>query len=660
MTPSNTSPKTQTILFLAANPNDNVNQLGQELREIEAGLQRAQRGYQFNLEQRSAVRPRDIQRAMLDVNPQIVHFSGRSEGETGLVFEDNIGNSQLVDGAALAALFELFANQLDCVVLNGCYSKVQAQAISQHIPFVIGMKKAITKQAANAFAVGFYDALVAGRDVEFAFRLGCTAIQLEGIAEHLTPVLLRRPTVVGDAVQVNQNSLDLEAYRIREYNPTIKYLINRAENSFDMILRSGKILFECFPDFEKALERGCSIRIIILNILNNSLIINMSYKSSDPLEKLRENFECGENAIKRLTNLSKNCDGKFDVKMCDHYLPSELVFLSTFSGKSKGFVFSIPLKFKQSPRTSPGILSSLENTSEIFKFYQHEFDSLWKYINSDKNFDANFDISKALLKIKNVCTMSEVDIFNMYEIFKKWGFVIIQPNEIKEEIEYFETELLELKKYFGNDFQHNRMRENGISTVALEPGFPGNFGTLNISTGLHTDGSYDELPPKVIIHQCVIPSEKDGETLLVSFKNIYRQLINNESTIKALSCDSRTFTIRSGSKSCTRSVFCGCKEDGRIRAAFRSCENRPLPGVFTTSPAGAMREAFNELDKIIHREENIFSFKLNKFDILILDNTSVLHGRSKFEDNSDRRLHRLMLDGEISDHKERLCFGFEL
>jgi hypothetical protein len=205
MTSPNTDP--QTILFLAANPKGTPPlRLDQELRDISEGLQRAQKRDRFNLEQRSAVRPRDIQRAMLDLIPQIIHFSGHGAGEAGLVFEDEIGNAKMVDGDALAALFELFADNLNCVVLNGCYSEVQAQAISQHIPYVIGMNKAIGDKAAITFAVGFYDALGAGRDVKFAFKLGCASIRLEGIAEYLTPVLIEKPTAAGDAVRVNPTS----------------------------------------------------------------------------------------------------------------------------------------------------------------------------------------------------------------------------------------------------------------------------------------------------------------------------------------------------------------------------------------------------------------------------------------------------------------------
>ena len=186
------------ILILAANPKGTSRlRLDEEVREIEAGLQRAQKRDQFILEQKWAVRPRDIQRALLDITPQIVHFSGHGAGEEGLVFEDETGRAKLVDGEALAGLFELFAEQVECVVLNGCYSQVQAEAIAEYIPYVIGMSQAIGDKAAIEFAVGFYDTLGAGRTVEFAHKLGCNAIRMAGIAENLTPVLIQKLELIG-------------------------------------------------------------------------------------------------------------------------------------------------------------------------------------------------------------------------------------------------------------------------------------------------------------------------------------------------------------------------------------------------------------------------------------------------------------------------------
>ncbi|MBW4451023.1 MAG: CHAT domain-containing protein [Spirirestis rafaelensis WJT71-NPBG6] len=183
----------KTILILAANPKTTSRlRLDEEVREIDAGLQRAKKREFFDLKQRSAVRVQDVYQSLLDFKPQIVHFSGHGAGDDGLELEDEIGKMRLVSTEALARLFELFASDVECVVLNACYSEVQAIAIAQHIPCVIGMNKEIGDKAAIKFATGFYSALGAGESVEFAYRLGCNVIQLDGISEHLTPVLKKK------------------------------------------------------------------------------------------------------------------------------------------------------------------------------------------------------------------------------------------------------------------------------------------------------------------------------------------------------------------------------------------------------------------------------------------------------------------------------------
>ena len=183
----------QRILILAANPvGTNQLRLDEELREIEQGLARARQREQFEIKSALAVRSRDIHRSILDFKPHIVHFSGHGTGQDGLVFEDETGQAKLVDAFALARLFKLFANRVNCVVLNACYSEVQARAIAQYIDYVIGMSQAVGDRAAIEFAVGFYDALGAGESIEFAYELGCTLIQIQGISEQLTPKLLKK------------------------------------------------------------------------------------------------------------------------------------------------------------------------------------------------------------------------------------------------------------------------------------------------------------------------------------------------------------------------------------------------------------------------------------------------------------------------------------
>jgi len=196
---SSSTRKKKTILFLAANPKNTAQlRLDQEVKEIDAGLERSQKRDKFQLEKMSAITPRDLQRAMLDYKPQIVHFSGHGVGEDGIVLEDINGQATLVRGEALAKLFRFFAEKcnIECVVLNACYSEVQANAIALHVPFVIGMNQAIGDRAAREFAVGFYDALGAGELIESAYENGCISVSLHGIPEDLTPVIKRQSEAI--------------------------------------------------------------------------------------------------------------------------------------------------------------------------------------------------------------------------------------------------------------------------------------------------------------------------------------------------------------------------------------------------------------------------------------------------------------------------------
>lgn len=183
-----------SILFVAADPtNASRLRLGEEFREIYEKLKLAQFRERFKLElPQLSARPSDISQALLDKQPHIVHFSGHGTTTGALCFENHVGEIHLVQPDALAALFEQFSHDVNCVLLNACYSEPQAEAIAKHIDYVIGMNQAIGDKAAIAFAIGFYQALGAGRTTEEAYKLGCVQIRLQNIPEHLTPVLIKK------------------------------------------------------------------------------------------------------------------------------------------------------------------------------------------------------------------------------------------------------------------------------------------------------------------------------------------------------------------------------------------------------------------------------------------------------------------------------------
>ncbi|NET32666.1 MAG: CHAT domain-containing protein [Cyanothece sp. SIO1E1] len=195
------------ILVLAANPLDTTRlRLPKEVREIQAGLALSDGCDRFEVISQWAVQPDDLRRALLKYEPQIVHFSGHGAGEQGLVFESETGQAKQVSGQALSRLFRLCPS-VECVLLNACYSQVQAEAIVQHIDYVVGMTQAIGDRAAIKFAVGFYDALGYGRPVPEAYEFGLAAIDLEGINETATPILKVRPAMQANGKTAPQDPL---------------------------------------------------------------------------------------------------------------------------------------------------------------------------------------------------------------------------------------------------------------------------------------------------------------------------------------------------------------------------------------------------------------------------------------------------------------------
>ena len=181
------------ILFLASNPSDTTMlRVGAETRQIKEEIAQAKDRDHFLFTTNFAVTTRTLSRAIVQEDPAIVHFSGHGD-EEGLCLETESGLTKLVDATALDALFKNFTDSIQCVILNACYSKTQSAAIVQNIPFVIGMSRQVADEAALAFSVGFYQALVDGWDIEKAFNLGQASMALATSGAQDVAVLLKKP-----------------------------------------------------------------------------------------------------------------------------------------------------------------------------------------------------------------------------------------------------------------------------------------------------------------------------------------------------------------------------------------------------------------------------------------------------------------------------------
>jgi hypothetical protein len=194
------------VLFLAADPasmdprkplRKQKPRLGidEEIRAITAMLRGSEHRDSVKLVPRLAARADDFLQALNELGPQVVHFSGHGSQAGCLIVVGRDGTPQPVTADALRGLFRTMGGGIRVVFLNACYSRIQAEAISESIDCVIGMGSRFSDEASIAFAAAFYRALGFGRSVQNAFEQARASLQIENIPEEDTPRLLAREGV---------------------------------------------------------------------------------------------------------------------------------------------------------------------------------------------------------------------------------------------------------------------------------------------------------------------------------------------------------------------------------------------------------------------------------------------------------------------------------
>lgn len=171
--------KKRTILFLGASPKDmTALRLNEEIQKIKDSLAAANFRDLFVFEREPAAQMQTILKAIQRCTPEIVHFSGHGSGIEGIAIEDAIGESVLFPTSGLKALFEIeeVKKNVQCVILNACYSAEQAKVISTTDVYVIGANGAIGDEVSISFTVNFYTSLGEGRDYKTAFQFGKVSI----------------------------------------------------------------------------------------------------------------------------------------------------------------------------------------------------------------------------------------------------------------------------------------------------------------------------------------------------------------------------------------------------------------------------------------------------------------------------------------------------
>jgi hypothetical protein len=171
--PSPSAQNESVVLFFAANPVDaEPLRTGREFMVIERALENGCGEAMIKIRPSLATRVKDISRELLKVRPWIVHFAGHGGGSgEGFVVEDEDGYARVVPPDDLASLFEIAGKGVECVLINACSTLGLAQALSQHVNYVIAMSQPIYDWAAIEFSRIFYQTLAADQPIRSAYEL---------------------------------------------------------------------------------------------------------------------------------------------------------------------------------------------------------------------------------------------------------------------------------------------------------------------------------------------------------------------------------------------------------------------------------------------------------------------------------------------------------
>ncbi len=165
------------ILFLAANPTDNVRlRLEEEYRLLRNRMHDNAEAGNCELRVEFAARPAELQTALLEYKPHVVHFAGHGNGE-GIHLETNEGRTCPVSAEHLSMLLTLARRHVRLVVLNACRSAPQTEALGRLVDFVVGTGAPVADDAAVRFTAHFYKSLAVGGTVREAYHSAKKGVQ---------------------------------------------------------------------------------------------------------------------------------------------------------------------------------------------------------------------------------------------------------------------------------------------------------------------------------------------------------------------------------------------------------------------------------------------------------------------------------------------------
>jgi esterase/lipase superfamily enzyme len=175
------------ILVLAANPRGTDRlELELEATQIQNQLRQGRYGGDYVVRIEEGHRVEDLSRYLVEARPAIVHLVGHGSATGDILLEDSHNQIQRVAPSDFAELFANLEPQVECVVLNSCFSLEMADALIDRVGCTIGIDEEMTHPVfeladevdTKTFIGEFYQGLAQGRGYYQSFELGRGCVQM--------------------------------------------------------------------------------------------------------------------------------------------------------------------------------------------------------------------------------------------------------------------------------------------------------------------------------------------------------------------------------------------------------------------------------------------------------------------------------------------------
>lgn len=257
------------------------------------------------------------------------------------------------------------------------------------------------------------------------------------------------------------------------------------------------------------------------------------------------------------------------------------------------------------------------------------------------------DFSIFLKSSSDIYDLRKVE--SIISLLNTYGIALVEF----EDEETPKEQLLCFKEVLGDIMFHDRADNYGIAEVAVIDNSSVYPGISSRAYTFHTDGSYDQNPPEIVALRCQTSALSGGITQLASAKKLFDWMQSKHPDALDALFEKDALIIRRDKKFFSGSIFEKISKD-RFSIRYRADEAVLEP------KNEEIRYAKKLVEDFLSEKENLVEFSLKERQVLLTDNLSVLHGRTAFNPEDPRKLHRLWFNGKTSKNNRGVCVGFEI